>query len=458
MLCALMMFAGLLCANAQQQPVVINGIWHDAPDREVGVYSIENGELKQLSRSAFAADGSFALAFHPQKEGFYALAIHPQRATYRHVFYFKPGDNLQLELKRDSYQLTGKLNTAENKEMEKWHNAILPLESKADYTFFTKSTFKDFFAQLEELLPQLKSYPAVKTKNKLFNRTFERYRYYNWNDVALSYIFTPKSVHPTPADYPAYYRSVDLRQLTSSADLLGYPGGLSMISKADYIGLYLNPDINDANRSEHTKRQANDYSRIANDTIRGEYILQRAATITTYPGIMSFKAANHQYLATDDQRQRFEAIVKKHTPNPEGTEPYMFSFTDIDGRQVALSDFKGKVVYIDCWATWCAPCKQEIPFMGKLEEEYAGKDIVFVSISLDKEKDKAKWQAMVREKNMKGYQLFAGNDGHREIGKHYTITGIPRFILIGRDGKVIYSKAPRPSSDEIRAVLDEALR
>lgn len=452
-----MLIGLIVTANAQRQPSLIKGTWKDAPQKEVGIYAIENGELVQLSQSAIASDGSFILAFYPEKEGYYALAIYPLRASYRHMFYFKPGDNLQLEVERDSYQLTGKLNTAENKEMEKWHNAILPLESKAYYTFFTQSTFKDFFTQLEELLPQLKNYPAAKTKNKLFNRAFECYKYYNWNDVAISYIFTPKSAQPTPADYPAYYRSIDLRQLTSSADLLGYPGGLNIIGKADYISIYTNPDVNDTNRSERYKQQAGDYSRIGNDTIRGEYVLQRTTAITTYPGIMKFKAANEQYLTTDDQRLRFDAIVKKHSPNPEGTKPYMFTFNDINGKPVSMADFKGKVVYIDCWATWCGPCKQEIPFMGKLEEEYKGKDIVFVSISVDKETDKTKWKDMVKEKDMKGYQLFAG-DGKPRLSKAYNITGIPRFILIGKDGKVIYSKAPRPSSDEIRAVLNDALK
>ena len=82
--------------------------------------------------------------------------------------------------------------------------------------------------------------------------------------------------------------------------------------------------------------------------------------------------------------------------------------------------------------------------------------MVFMSVSIDKAKDRRKWLDMVREKQMKGVQLFAG-DRADDIAVPYKVRGIPRFILVGKDGRLISGDAPRPSSEEIRPLLRKAL-
>ena len=82
--------------------------------------------------------------------------------------------------------------------------------------------------------------------------------------------------------------------------------------------------------------------------------------------------------------------------------------------------------------------------------------MVFMSVSIDAQKDQQKWKDMVKEKQMKGVQLFAGSRAD-DIAKPYKVKGIPRFILVGKDGNLISSEAPRPSSAEIRPLLKKAL-
>src|SRR5690606_22180824 len=99
-----------------------------------------------------------------------------------------------------------------------------------------------------------------------------------------------------------------------------------------------------------------------------------------------------KYSQDDDLKKRaateFEQVKRllPGSPSPE------FIYPDINGKDVALSDLKGKLVYIDVWATWCVPCLQEIPSLKKLESDYHGKDIYFVSMSVDQKKDFEKWQ------------------------------------------------------------------
>lgn len=132
-----------------------------------------------------------------------------------------------------------------------------------------------------------------------------------------------------------------------------------------------------------------------------------------------------------------------------------FSYQDINGKKVSLDDFKGKLVYIDVWATWCGPCIQEIPALKKLKEDYKGKNVKIISISIDVQKDFDKWKQMVAEKQLKGVQLFADNDWKSEFVKAYGIDAIPRFLLIDKNGNILSADAPRPSDKSIRELFDK---
>ena len=137
----------------------------------------------------------------------------------------------------------------------------------------------------------------------------------------------------------------------------------------------------------------------------------------------------------------------------EGEPAIDFNYPDIEGNEFSLSSFKGDLVYVDVWATWCGPCKAEIPSLQKLESDYHGKDITFMSVSVDT--DKEAWQKMVAEKELGGVQLWA--DGWSKITNDYAIFGIPRFMLFDSEGNVISTNAPRPSSDDIRELLEANL-
>lgn len=119
-----------------------------------------------------------------------------------------------------------------------------------------------------------------------------------------------------------------------------------------------------------------------------------------------------------------------------------FKLESIDGGQVALTDLKGKYVYIDIWATWCGPCLRQIPAMKELEEKYRDKDLEIMSVSVDSEKDKDKWRKMIEVREMKGIQLFAGRTS--SFHQDYKIRTIPKFVLVGRNGEIIDENPPRP--------------
>lgn len=135
-----------------------------------------------------------------------------------------------------------------------------------------------------------------------------------------------------------------------------------------------------------------------------------------------------------------------------------FDYENHKGGKTKLSDLKGKYVYIDLWATWCGPCRAEIPYLQKVEEKYHGKNIEFVGISVDVAKDHDKWAKFVTDKKLGGIQLFADKDWQSEFVTSYGVNGIPRFILIDPQGNILNADADRPSSAELQTQLDALLK
>lgn len=136
-------------------------------------------------------------------------------------------------------------------------------------------------------------------------------------------------------------------------------------------------------------------------------------------------------------------FTQKGAPMPD------VALKDANGNLVSLKSFIGKNVYIDMWASWCVPCIAEVPNLKKLEKDYEGKNIVFLSISTDDNKDA--WKKKMNDLNLAGHQLEIGESGFDAI---MNITGIPHFILYDATGKLVLYKAPRPGSKDIRTVLD----
>jgi thiol-disulfide isomerase/thioredoxin len=157
-----------------------------------------------------------------------------------------------------------------------------------------------------------------------------------------------------------------------------------------------------------------------------------------------------KYVTDTETMAKIKEAYELANNSGEGKLAPNFKYKDVNDKEVQLSDFKGKYVYIDCWATWCGPCKAEIPHLQKLEKDYEGKNIVFMSISQDKNVDK--WKKFVKGKNLHGVQLNSGSD--RTFYNYFGVTGIPHFILIGKDGKVLRMIAPRPSDDKVRTMLN----
>jgi len=120
-----------------------------------------------------------------------------------------------------------------------------------------------------------------------------------------------------------------------------------------------------------------------------------------------------------------------------------------------LKKYKGQVIYLDFWASWCGPCKKEMPYSQELKKEYAGKDIAFVYISTDK--NGSSWQNMIDNLEISGFHYRASPDVKMEIVERFNLQYIPRYVLINKDGKVADANAKRPSDPMVKGDINKLL-
>ncbi|MES2629219.1 MAG: TlpA disulfide reductase family protein [Bacteroidota bacterium] len=142
------------------------------------------------------------------------------------------------------------------------------------------------------------------------------------------------------------------------------------------------------------------------------------------------------------RRQELEADYKKWEALQNGEQSPEIRAVTMAGDSIKLSAYRGKYIYLDFWATWCKPCRDEIPFLEKLTADLKKDSIVVISVSLDEELDT--WARIVRLKKMTGIQWFAEKDA---VISAYNLASIPRYVIIDPQGKIVSANAERPSGN-----------
>ena len=127
-----------------------------------------------------------------------------------------------------------------------------------------------------------------------------------------------------------------------------------------------------------------------------------------------------------------------------------FVFRNVEGKEVSLEQFKGKYVVIDVWASWCQPCKQEFPYLKKLEDKYKDKNIVFVIISSDAQERRWHFELGFLREKLTLQWWIAGN---KRFISAFEIATLPRMILLYPEGRIADLKLPKPSDPKFEKVL-----
>jgi len=445
--CLLVTLFCVFKAGAQEY-AVINGVVEEKGLTSLRLYKVVDGATVECGKYPIREDRTFRIEYVPEREGFYAIG----HAEKKNMFYLKKGDQVNLRvLERTNIALEGK-NSAENEVLFKWFAyADYLIRNAQNWMEGPLCTYVEFFPEFERLEKELPAFrKTLKSGNKHFDRLLDRVIDYQMDYWAMRFVQTPRSVHPKDEDIPAYYREM-MNKRTVDARLLELPFGTSMfrlyliMAKRFYAP---NGTIGEANAK---------MLEFIQDSRCRELFLEEVVFegCRGYLEFMECKNTYGKYLQSEDVIAHVNQMEITLQAKDSGVAPD-FTYPDVNGKSVSLSDFKGKIVLIDVWATWCGPCREQMPHLLKLEEELSDSGIVFLGVSLDKAADREKWLRMIGEKGLKGVQLIA--DGWSQITKDYEIKGIPRFIVVGKDGKLVARQAPAPSDPALKQMLLELLK
>lgn len=127
----------------------------------------------------------------------------------------------------------------------------------------------------------------------------------------------------------------------------------------------------------------------------------------------------------------------------------MMDYQHINSLEEGLLPFKGKRVYVDIWSTTCGWCKKEFAHNDKLKQALAEKGVEMLYISLDRDNSDQRWKDMIKYYNLSGYHIRANREFNKSLDTHFGSFGIPRYLIVDKDGNIINPDAPRPSALEV---------
>ncbi len=165
------------------------------------------------------------------------------------------------------------------------------------------------------------------------------------------------------------------------------------------------------------------------------------------------------------ERLRLEFSDKDKYPYAKESDRYFqtvapeIALSNPDGLAIKLSDYKGKVVVVDFWASWCAPCRQLNPAMVELNRLYQAQNVEFLGVSLDDSKDA--WKRGIADDGLSWPQVSELKKWDGNVSQDYLISSIPSVVIIDKEGrlvtKIVDDESPKQAVDQIKKVLDELL-
>ncbi len=461
----LLVLANLVSACNQQemnQAVISGSIKGETSIVKLELNKVENGELSVLTSLYLQEGNNFGFVTDVKKPGLYVITLFNAEGQklvtdhYLNRFYLTNKEHVQIQIDEDGYQLLS-ANLKENKVLSEWNQQVDTLFTFA-YPFQRSSTFKEFFP----LLPRYQGYAndfkaKINTENNAFNQLMT---YLVDADIAMAglmHVFTPHPEHPQNSDFIPYFHELINNDLLATTQLLSFPTGRTLLNLQPKLWHRLTQEKPGRDQMKRYFQSLRNY--VSNDTLKGYVALNELVHYKSYDeSFIEFKDDVKRYILNDYVSEQFIQHELAIRTFGLGAQGFNFKGVDVNGKEKALADFKGKLVYVDVWATWCGPCKKEIPELKKLEKAFRGQDIEFISYSVDEPKDKEKWRKYIKDNDLTGIQLIGDKGFRSDVAEAYGITSIPRFMLFDREGKVISTDALRPSDPAVKEFIKRYLK
>lgn len=411
---------------------------------EIYVGKAENGNFKQVLANILKPE-DYAFQFGVDNTtGIFDQIVFIGAQGELYPLYVGKNENIEINVERGKGVLSGKIGK-ENEVLAKWITIMTPLRQLVYTTEGRGKPAEQFHQAITKATAEADALlKNVNTGNRQFDKDVKQVlRYMTMLDVL--HMFDQGISFNTHEDYPQYIQNLFSSDVFKDMSVMEYsPLAFDLLMLYGF-GKHIIYDHKMGSSAEFVTED------ISCPELRSTFIINAIE----HGMIWDLKTFDEQHGAEvlPAQREKYELLKRRTLVNNEGEDWIDFTYPDAKGKMHSLSDYKGKVVVVDVWATWCAPCKAEIPHLETLEKEMKGKDVVFISVSIDT--DQAKWEQFVKEKGLGGVQLISYNKG--VIVDDYMLDGVPRFMVFSKQGKTVSTNAPRPSTPELKAMIEKAI-
>lgn len=381
------------------------------------------------------ANGNFDLVLPLEKPGYYQVG--------RNTLYLTPGDELEVYLGTSQAQSTFKgkgmeANIYLKDRLFPKGGSFLAAGRNMAGTFEATKSLIDSLAKI-----RMKELKQLKNVSKDFRRLEEmRIK----GDIVNSYLSYPFYADDTFEGCKSDEDALNvLKKYYASIKGIVDPMLKELAASNEYLDVAVVRDVL-LDACENTAFDFPKSLRLKelNEVLKKGDDFDEALTLAKYNEFKAFAEG----LQNKDFREAFLGRLERRAKLMEGRPAIDLDVMTADGKKGKLSDYKGKVMYVDFWATWCGPCMGEMPFFNELSTQYP--NIQFIGISVD-ESEKA-WKNRINNEDHGQVMELICHDSRTKTG--WDITGIPRFLLIDENFNIISAEAPRPSQKaEIEPLL-----
>lgn len=423
------------------------------------ITNTDDGKLKIKGESfekeiLLKPDGSFSETFQIEYAGAYNLATKNNRSS----LYLAKGTKLTINADDKNFGPTLKYTGAGSTENQYLYEKLgVANKMMGNVTEFYALDETAFLSKLKEVKSAMTS---LLEKAKITDAAFRKKEAKSIDYFEQLQLLNYPSYHAHYAKLEGYVPSESFPKFNTQIDLDNEEDFLFSSPYKQIVATKFNNDlyakIGNENEEYTYKFALPEIKKVKSPAIRNAHI-QNVAYEVGAGNPEATQLYNEIMMLSTDTKFKADLTTKFNkikTLTPGNISP-KFDYENFKGGKTSLESLKGKYVYIDVWATWCGPCRREIPSLQKVEEQYHGKNIEFVSLSIDAKKDYDKWRKFVEEKKLGGIQLFADNDWSSKFVTDYAIEGIPRFILVDPSGNIVSADAPRPSDPKLVAKFEE---
>ncbi|MFT6334597.1 MAG: thiol-disulfide isomerase/thioredoxin [Halioglobus sp.] len=409
---------------------------------------ISNTEAKEIIISGFDYTKNIAIAeakasdtLNITQAGVYQLSFGRAKTG----IYLEPGD--EVTMSADAKDFTKSLTiTSPHTDVQDYIKVKADLEG----SIFSRSLFdlspEEFATKVSSRKDSLASIFNASPAKEILSYESESVDLFAKRLMFIYPDYSDQKIADLPVEYQDVLAGIDLGNESKYTSMPNYK---SLVK--DHFSMNMYRDTSDTYEEVFMKHIAKlPAGNIRNQLLYGDmrYIIGPNDKLEKMYSFFNEKSSNTEH------KEKIEELYTAFQKLKKGELSPTFDYENHSGGTTKTEDLAGKYVYVDVWATWCGPCIGEIPSLKKIEKQYHGKNIEFVSISIDNKPDHDKWKKMVDDKELGGVQLMADSAWQSKFVQDYKINGIPRFILIDPEGKIVSADAPRPSDKKLIETLE----